>query len=383
MADPSVLRKRLETVWAAMRDRGIDALVVAGRGVIAQYGYLEYLVGFCPVVRQGYAVVVPGCEPVVIMANRSDAHFAKMASGFSDVRFTGSGDVIGDRDSMPTHLTSCLTELGQDRGQIGIVGLGNIMTAGDHVALRNALPEAQFSDATALLGEVKAVKDADECAEVIAAGAVADAGLQAFIDSAAAGRTGWELYSEMERAVRAKGAREVLVFVGTGPYFLHRPDPNPLVEGDLVTAYLESTGPNGYWVEKAGLFAVGAVDGRRAAFADAAYAALDAAERTMRPGASAADVAHAIEAETKAVDSHPGIWHGHGVGVDHDTPVITTGDQTPIVEGMSISVHPNLTDLDETVGASVAETFVVRSNGASSISQIPRGLHTIDRQERP
>lgn len=362
-----------------MRDRGFDALVVTGRGVIAQYGYLEYVLGFCPVVRQGYAVIVPDREPVVIMANRSDAYFAKLASGYTDVRFAGQGDVIGGRDAMPAQVGACLDELGKQHHRIGIVGQGNIMSAGDYLLLASAVPEAQLHDATALLAAIKAAKDVDECAEVRAAGAVADAGLQAFIDSAAAGRSGWELYGEMERAVRRHGAREVLVFIGTGPYFLHRPGPDELRNGDLVTAYVETTGPNGYWVEKAGLFGVGPIDGRRAAYAHAAYAALDAARGCLRPGNSAADVACAIEAATGTVDAHPGIWHGHGVGIDHDLPVITAGDTTELVDGMTISVHPNLTDVNESIGASVAETFIVGPDEAAPISQIPQGLHTIER----
>ncbi|MBB3042387.1 M24 family metallopeptidase [Nocardioides soli] len=372
------LRERLAAVWDAMADQGLDCLIVSGRGLISQYGYLEYLIGFCPVVRLGYAVILPGREPVVVMSTRSDAYFAKQISGF-EVRVAGQGDVISDKDSMPGVIEGILREQHVTRGRLGVVGLGHIVASADADALRAMFPDLQVSDATRLLNAIKAIKTREEYDDVRAAGAVADAGIRAFMEHAAAGVSGWDLYGEMERAVRRLGAREVLVFVGTGPYFLHRPHVDPLRDGDLVTVYLESTAANGYWVERAGLFTVGQIGDRKREYAETCLRAHRAAQDAMVVGNTASDVTLALEAETAALGALPGIWHGHGVGVDHDTPVITSGDQTPIEEGMVISVHPNLTDPEETVGASVADTYIVTARGAEAISQIPQALRPIGR----
>lgn len=256
------LRERLAAVWDAMADQGLDCLIVSGRGLISQYGYLEYLIGFCPVVRLGYAVILPGREPVVVMSTRSDAYFAKQISGF-EVRVAGQGDVISDKDSMPGVIEGILREQHATRGRLGVVGLGHIVASADADALRSMFRDLQVSDATRLLNAIKAIKTREEYDDVRAAGAVADAGIRAFMEHAAAGVSGWDLYGEMERAVRRLGAREVLVFVGTGPYFLHRPHVDPLRDGDLVTVYLESTAANGYWVERAGLFTVGQIGDRK------------------------------------------------------------------------------------------------------------------------
>lgn len=375
------LRERLAAVWEAMADQGVDCLVVSGRGLISQYGYLEYLIGFCPVVRLGYAVILPNREPVVVMSTRSDAYFARETSGF-EVRVAGEGDVISDKDSMPGVIQEVLDEQRADPRHLGVVGLGHIVASADADALRALFPNARVSDATRLLNDIKTLKTQEEYRDVRAAGEVADAGLQAFMHHAEAGVGGWELYGEMERAVRRLGAREVLVFIGTGPYFLHRPHVDPLLDGDLVTVYLESTGPNGYWVERAGLFTIGQVGDRKREYAETCLRAHRAAQEAIVVGNTAADVALALEAETAQLGAQPGIWHGHGVGVDHDTPVITSGDSTPIREGMVIAIHPNLTDPEETVGASVADTYIVTPSGAEAISRIPQTLRPIGRSTR-
>jgi Xaa-Pro aminopeptidase len=69
-----------------------------------------------------------------------------------------------------------------------------------------------------------------------------------------------------------------------------------------------------------------------------------------------------------------GIWHGHGVGIDHDAPVITASDPTPLVERMVVAIHPNFSAADESVGASVADTYIVREGDPERLSRIPREL---------
>jgi len=191
-----------------------------------------------------------------------------------------------------------------------------------------------------------------------------------------AGSTGWEVAAATERAVRQEGARgEVLIFLSRDPYFLARPDERPFADGDLVTAYVELTGPSGYWLERADLIAVGALDGAASALAEAALTALHSAERELRVGRTAGDVARSIDLHVEERGLRSGIWHGHGVGVDHDLPVLTASDSTVLVERMVLSVHPNFATADETLGASVADTYVVGGDGPERLSRLPQELH--------
>lgn len=354
---------RLGAIWDAMKDAGYDALIVAGRGLLTQYGYLEYVVGYCPLVRLTYAVVIPDHEPILVAATASDAWYARMATNMTDVRAGGQGDVISKQDSLPAAVAQVLADYKLDRAKVGLVGLKHIVPVGDHEELLAALPDAKISDATELVGRVKAIKSAEEQQEVLRSCAIADAGMKAFEKYAAIGATGWQMWGEMQKVVHAQGAREVLIMVSNDPFFNATPRDEPLREGDMVCVYTEITGPNGFWVEKASMYEFGTTSEANRTMAELCLASHEAASSKFVAGSSADAVAAALENTVSGHDVEYGIWHGHGVGVDHDIPVITATDQTEFVEGMVIALHPNFTNKAQTVGASVADTFIVQESG--------------------
>lgn len=358
-----------------MSREGLDALVAAGRGVISQYGYLEYLTGYCPVVREAYAVLAGEQEPALILPTGADAWYAARASGLSDIRVAGQGDVLSSYDSLPGGVVAALAERGVENGRIGIVGLQHIVAHGHYEQMRAALPKAQLTDSTALLAGVKAIKDEIDLRELRRTAAIAEDGLRAGLSQLRAGAIPREVGAAMEGAVRAQGAREALIFLSAHPYFLARPDALALTDGDLVTAYVELTGPSGYWMECGALVALGQLEREREALAEACLAAAADAQRNLRPGRTAADVAQAIEKVAEQEGLRVGIWHGHGVGVDHDPPVITAGDRTPLQRNMVISVHPNFSTANERLGASVACTSILGEAEPEALTEIQLRLH--------
>jgi Xaa-Pro aminopeptidase len=371
-------KRRIEAIWEQMRADKLDALVIGGRGLLTQYGFLEYVAGFCPQVRLCYAVVTPDEQPVLITPTRSDAWYARQATDLADVRVAGQGDVISDSDGLPPVIAQVLQERKAGAGTIGMVGLQHIIPAMDYAQLRQRLPHASFTDGTPTIGRVKAVKSAEEQQEVLRSCAIADAGLEVFMERARQGSTGWELWGDVQRAVRSRGARDVLIMISSDPFFNDTPRNEPIAEGDLVCTYVEISGPNGYWVEKASLFAAGTISDAKRRIATTCLEAHAAASDAMRVGNTASDVALAL---TGAVRDEPvefGIWHGHGVGVDHDVPVLSSEDSTPLVEGMALALHPNFVSSDGAVGASVADTYIVQADGpAVRGSQHDQKLFTI------
>jgi Xaa-Pro aminopeptidase len=372
---PALRTARVAAIREAMEEVGYDALVIAGRGVISQYGYLEYVTGYCPVVRAAYAVLGRGGAVAFVAPTAADAWYARTLAALDDVRVAGQGDVFSEYDDLTSGVVSALAERGASRGRIGVVGLRHIVPVAEYELLRSRLPEAELIDATALVAEVKSVKAEEELEEIRRTAAIVDVGFEAGLARLRPGATGWEVSAAIEHAARAHGARgEILVFLSADPYFLTRPNERPFGAGDLVTAYVELTGPTGYWLEHASLVALGGLDDERAALAEATLAAAVAAERELRAGRSAGDVAGAIDELVERFDLRSGIWHGHGVGVDHDSPVITASDTSPLVERMVIAVHPNFSTFDESKGASVADTYIVRDGEPERLSNVPREL---------
>lgn len=357
-----------------MREAGIDALIVAGRGAVGQYGFIEYLGGYSPLARTAYVVLSNNDhEPVVVQPTAADRALAARRTGL-DVRVSGDGDIIGKSDGVAATTADVVRELGHAAGRIGVVGLHHIVSVGAYRTLADALPDATLVDATELLASIKSVKSDTELSAVQASVRVADAGISALAEHLVPGATGWQLNGEIERAIRSRGARYSLIFVSAAPYFIEAPDSEPLDHGDLVTAYVEMTSADGYWVELARLYAVGSLDEDAAELADACHAAAQDAETLLVAGRPVREIAAVIERRAAEVGASSGIWHGHGVGVDHDVPVIAAASDAVVPDGAVISIHPNFHSASGRYGASVADTYAVHADGCRRLSTIPREL---------
>jgi Xaa-Pro aminopeptidase len=365
--------ERLERLSAAMAEEGFAALVVAGRGVVAQNGFLEWVAGYVPVVRHAYAVVTPGRRPALVVGTAADAWHARRTTGLREIVVAGEGDVVARHDHLPAGVGRVLAQR-RVRGRVGIVGLQHVVPAGEAPLLAEATG-GPLVDATRLVAELKARKSEEDLLHLERTAAIADAAAYELLAHIRPGTTGWEASGLLERAVRSAGCREVLIFVSALPYFLQRPGPEALRRGDLVTVYVEITGWSGYWVELAFLVALGELDGDRARLARDVLRAAAAAERRLVAGRTASSVAAAVERVARAGGYRSGIWHGHGVGVDHDLPVLTRADRTPLAPSMTIAVHPNFATADERLGASVADTYVVGEGPARRLSRLPREVH--------
>lgn len=365
-----VFAARHEQVWSAMERQGFDALVVAGRGVVGQNGFLEWVTGYCPVVRHAYAVVTPGRPPALVVGTTADAWHARRWAGLRDIVVAGEGDIVARHDHLPGGVGSVLGRR-RVRGRVGVVGLHNVVPAGE-VNLLEQATGGPLVDATAVVADLKTLKSDVDLLELERTSGVADVAGAELLAHIRPGMTCWEASALLERAVCAAGCREVLIFVSAQTYFLQRPGPEQLRAGDLVTVYVEISGWSGYWIELAILVALGELDAEREAMARAVLRAAEAAERKLVPGARASDVARAVDRVARAGGYNSGIWHGHGVGVDHDVPVITAADRTPLQPTMAIAVHPNFADAAERVGASVADTYVITDGPARRLSTLPR-----------
>src|SRR5215472_16482662 len=152
--------ERLPRVWAALEGEGIEALVVAGKGLIGQYGTLEWCAGYVPVVRGAYAVLTPGADPALVVTTAADAWYARRNTGLAQVR---------------------------------VAGLRHVMSSWEAERLAAALPRAELVDVSAQVSSVKAVKDPEDIEELRATAAIADTAFAAFLERVAPEVTGWEL----------------------------------------------------------------------------------------------------------------------------------------------------------------------------------------------
>jgi Xaa-Pro aminopeptidase len=373
VATSSLIRRRGQRIWQRLEAARLDAIVVFGHGTIGGYGYLMYACGYAPVLRAAHVVLFRDEDPVAVVSRRADAWHASTRAGIVDVRVASARE-NGEWDGLGGGVTSVLHERRAEGGRIGVVGMRHVASAWEAERLRVLLPKAELVDVTADVAAVKAVKDPEDIAELEATAAIADEAFEAFLAQVAPGVTGWQMNGVIEAAARSRGVKDSLVFVSSGAFFSDRPTAESFAEGDLLTVYVEIVGPTGYWVELARLVALGSIDNERAAVASACLEAGRAAEEALVAGCSVGDVARVIEGIAAAAGTRSGSVHGHGVGVDHDAPVITSDNETLLESDMVISLHPAFSTADEKLGASVADTYVVGTGHPRRLSRLDPGL---------
>lgn len=369
MTARELLEKRWVRIWDALEAHDLDGLYVAGKGHILGYGPFHYLSGYQHVLRYAGALIRPQCEPVLLLTTDAEARLVRQRTGIADVRCT----------SRParTALDLMRSAHGPDF-RLGVHDAEQYLTVPDYLALQSAEAPAMTVDATRLFQAVKTRKFPEEIAGIERTFRIAEEGFETAIAGLRPGGTGWQIAAEVERVIRRRGVPDSLIFIGAGEHFLHWPDDRPLASGDLVTCFVEIIGPEGYWVECGGMFSMGAPAAAPRHLAQACLHAFADGAAALRPGATTRTVCAAVEAVAARNALHSGIWHGHGIGVDHDTPFLVASDDTVLEEDMVVALHPNFSDPAHELSASLADCFHVTADGPRRLSRFPPRLRVID-----
>ncbi|UOM36579.1 Xaa-Pro peptidase family protein [Acuticoccus sp. I52.16.1] len=362
--DRPTLERRLAAIRERMADAEIDCLVVVGRGNIAEFGAQHYLSGYTPVLRNAATIVALSGEPILAVTTPSDIALSAGRTPLRDVRVAAFG-------SAPNSLAALIAAMAGE-GTVGVVGLEDVVPAAEFARWVAAAPAATFVDGADVLMPIKMVKSADDIVAMQHAGRTADEAFEVFTASLRDGKTLAAAAGDAEAALRASGAHEILVYASPGPHFLHRPDGVPPRDGDLLTVFVEFSDPDGYWVELARLVTVGTLGPDQIAVAAAAVEAIEVAGAALRPGRAASEAFADIAAVLRRHGVTSGLWAGHGVGIDHDLPVIGGDDPTPLAAGMVVALHPHIVTADGGVGACLCDTFVIGEEGTTPLSRLPR-----------
>ena len=385
---PVTPRRILEDRWSRlqtmMRTEGVQALILCGRGKIGSYGNIYYVSSLYLYSVASYAVLLPDRIPTLVLGNR-DQQFARelglgdLVPEFHARDFTSTMFRVAGQAAMGQQLVHILREKKVSAGPVGIVGMSGIMPIEDYLHLQQTLPDLQLKDVTAAFSAVKGIKSADEIPLIEETYDIADAGYNCFVEQLAVGKTEWEVCGEVEGLVRKRGALQTYVMSQDGEQYPRCATARRYREDDLVAVFVEIIGPNGCWVEKGGTFAFPKAPMSSLAVAESALKAFVDVEKVLRPGQPVQAAFRAAQAQADNRGYQQGVWAGHGVGVDHDIPILGDDDPSPFMPGMVVAVHPHLVDQRTQTGAVFCEQYLITADGSRRFSRYPIGLRRITR----
>ena len=351
--------------WADLRQmmerEGLDYLLAFGRGVPAEYGPFQYLSGVFPGHR-GSLVAIARDGPVTLFATSETERLALQIEIAPEV------EIVTVQQAGTQHpLDAFLRRIGGGtKLSLGLLG-GVAMPQQDYGRLMSAFAASgQISDATQAFNAVRALKRPADIAGLRRGAAIADEGFT-ILQGDARALTERGIVGAVSGKVKAQGASTELIYASVGPFTGHRPTTRNLAAGDLLSLCVEIATPDGYWVEIGRLFAVGTLDKMSQAAADSCLRSLARGAEALRPGAACSDVASAMLEVLSRDGFKPSAGLGHGVGIDEEPPAVSQSSDAKLREGMAIVLHPSA-NRNGSVGALVADTYVITKTGAESLS---------------
>lgn len=366
--DSAVYRDRLNRAAHAAAAAGLDAIVVTPGPD------LRYLLGATASTHERLtALVVPAEGAAAVVAPRME-RASLGGSAVADLDLAVHEWVDGED---PYRLVARLIP-GQGR-----FAVDEAMPALHTLPLADALTRTPVL-ATAVLRELRAVKDADEIAALRRAGDAIDRVHARMAEFLQVGRTEREVADLIASAILDEGHQEVaFVVVGAGPHGAdphHEVSDRVVTRGDAVVVDIGGAVAPGYYSDSTRTYVMGtpdpAVAERFAVLERAQQAAVDA----VRPGVTATHVDRAARDLLVAAGLGEAFLHrtGHGIGLSvHEEPYIVTGDETVLRAGMAFSIEPGIY-FPGRWGARIEDIVVVTESGSESLNRRPHGLTVLE-----
>lgn len=370
MAPP---RPRLDRVTGWMGAQALDALVVAGPGLVTWLtGYSRYYGGACAV------IVAPSGERTLVVP-RDEVPVAERLAGAGPSggaeRVAGYGERGFGLELNPLPLlAAAVLDLGT------VSSAARIGFAGEHAGHIAAGVAAESVPADDALHRMSLVKDADELAKIFHAYELCWLAQAAVADGARAGASEIEMMSSAQAAAQVAHGEPVefgadLLAAGNtaevcGPIAV--PGRTRAVPGAPVIADI-TVGADGYWADTCRTHVHGEnsqVEDMKARL----QGMLDAAAGDLREGAAAADVYRAISARIAAAWPDGEFPHhaGHGVGLSvFDDPHVIPSDGSALESWMVLALEPGVY-LPGRFGVRKENLFLVTPDGAVELTEAMR-----------
>jgi len=366
------MTERLPRIQEALRRHGFDTLA------IVPGGNLRYLAGLTlhAGLRLTMALTPADGQPALVVPGLEYARVAETAG--AAFRYYPWSD-----DEGPGYaLARAVHDTGLRQGSV--IGIEHmVMRVFELRALEQAIPGAQFVDATPLLTGLRMVKDATELAAMRVAVQIIEETLRQTLTQVRAGMRERDIADLWERAIRSAGCEPAFeTTVASGPNSAnphHTSGDRELQDGDTVV-FDGGAVYRGYVSDITRTWAVGHLSDEMRRVYDLVLAANAAGrEAAAQPGATGESIDAAARQVIERGEYGPFFIHrtGHGIGLDvHEPPFIVAGSRAPLPVGATFTVEPGIY-LHGVGGVRIEDDMVITANGAESLTTFPRELQYI------
>jgi Xaa-Pro aminopeptidase len=356
-----------------MAARGVDALL------LSHGADLPWLTGYraMPLERLTVLVLPREGDAVIVVPGLEAPRVPDGAGAFTIRPWAETEDPVG--------IAVALLE-----GRVGRLGISDRAWATSLLGFQQRLPATSWVAASTVTSPLRAVKDADEIAQLRAAAHCAD-GVAADLQAGAialVGRTEAEVSEEIGTRLLAGGHRRVnFAIVGSGPNGAsphHEAGARRIGRDEVVVCDFGGEYDNGTDVGYCSDITRTVVTGEPDSSVSDCYAVLLAAQQaavaSVRPGVAAEEVDAVARAVIEEAGYGENFIHrtGHGIGIEeHEDPYLVAGNRTPLTTGHAFSVEPGIY-LPGRFGMRLEDIVVVGDDGPDPLNTVDHSLVVVD-----
>lgn len=276
----------------------------------------------------------------------------------------------------PSELTARLVEGAQG----GSIGISDQTWAVFLIRLQESMPDARFVSGTAIIRELRMMKDQQEIEHLRYVGSRTDAAWNQFVATASlAGRTEQDVAAELASRIEEQGLpRPGFLIVASGPASAsphHMTSDRVIQEGDAIVFDFGSQHEH-YWSDITRTVHVGEPSDEFRTVYDTVLRANEAAKAIVRPGVSCEAVDRAARDVIEEAGYGEYFIHrvGHGLGLDgHEEPYMVSGNDLPLRRGMVFSDEPGIY-IPGKFGVRIEDILVCTQDGYESFNDARRDL---------
>lgn len=364
---------RLESIRRIMNREGIDVLF----SMKAENAF--YLTGLSLPIFPPLAIIVPVDNEVTLIAPSKMLGLADETPRIKDVRPYFSDIAKDEKDQKkPSFLDAIRTVVEEKDLDKRIIGLEyeNISLSLFN-GLKDALPEAGFKDTSALIWEMRMIKEESELKTMSKTIEIAEIGLRTAIEIIKPGIEELEVELELQNTMIKAGASSNLCLgsVTSGsragsPYVTT--DARKIEKDEFVTINVCIMFDN-YCGKVARTIFTGTPRKECRKLFNASKTILNTALKEIKPGATSGEIANAVHkrvSKLRYIDYH-NYPIGYGIGLNlHEPPTITLNDDTLLRPGMVLHVYSNIY-IPEVWGIRIGGQILVGEEESQIMEKLP------------
>ena len=377
---PAEFQDRVARAQALMADANLGALLLTTEPDVRYF--TGYLTRFWESPTRPWFVIVPATgDPIAVIPSIGAPLMGQ--TWVQDIRTWRSPDYTDDGVSL---VGDALRDVVGAGGSIGVPSGPEThlrLPLDSWQALTHRLTDITFTNDAGILRRLRLIKSAAEVDKIAAACAVADAAFARVPDIAGAGMPLSQVFRAFQMLCLEEGGDWVSYLAGgagAGGYgdIIAPATDTPLAAGDVL---MLDTGVvrDGCFSDFDRNWSIGAATTATQGAYEQLIDASDAGFAAARPGATAADVFHAMDGIlTGGAGGSDAGRYGHGLGMQlTEWPSLIPDDHTVLAPGMVLTLEPGL-DLGTAKTMVHEENIVITDTGARYLSTpAPRRLPVI------